>query len=311
MRGRFGLVAMLATCVACGGSHPSPDTVPSEDAGADAAPEAATAIFEYISQPQQPDDLVLWLRADTGVTLAADGTVAGWSDLSGLGNRNAGPLAGTPGLLFVPNEYNGQPAVRGDGTARNMFVNAGHGYPMGHASTVFMVMTGSTAGTVGLTIDVWSTGGRQYTIVETDAGVAWSSETTATALGDASVAASAKDTFPFTKGAPPGGLHVYAEAQTDGVEGSGYFDGCKVASFVPAAPSLYIESLMGGPGNGIDGVDPMGVPVSWGTFESNGDLVEVLQYDVELTEPEIAGVNTYLARRYALPEGAACSPSYQ
>jgi hypothetical protein len=311
MKRRFGLVAMLGACVACGGSHSSPDSVTSDDAGADAAREAAP-IFEVINQPQQIDDLVLWLRADTGVTLAADGTVAGWSDLSGFGDRNAAPLQGTPGLLFVPDAYNGQPALRADGTMRNLFINAGHGYPMGHASTVFFVMTGSTApGTNGETFDMWTSNGTQYCILETDAGVEWWSATTAAALGEADAAAPTHDTFPFTQQAPSSGLHVFAEAQTDSVEGSGYLDGCKVSSFVPVAPSLYIEDLMGGPGYGIDGTDPLGIPISWGSFNSNGDLVEVLQYDVELTEAQIAGVNTYLARRYALPEATNCSPQYQ
>src|SRR5271155_2780865 len=102
--------------------------------------------------------------------------------------------------------------------------------------------------------DEESSQGRQYGIVQIpDGTVEWANASTASALaGDNSIALAGPgtgDLFPFTCGRPSRGLHIFAETQRDGVSARGYFDGREVAAFVPQAPSLYLMSLMGGPGD--------------------------------------------------------------
>jgi hypothetical protein len=293
-------LVLVAALSGCGGADPS----------AVAQPEATATQSSALSAPALPptDGLVLWLRSDTGVTLAADGSVSSWHDLTGLGNRDAAPLFGASGPLYVPDAYHGHPALRGDGTWRSLFVNAGHGYPMGSASTLFLVMSASSDdGTGGFTFDVESSQGRQYSIVQVaDGTIEWANATTASALaGDNSIAISGPgtgDLFPFTCGRPSRGLHIFAETQRDGISARGYYDAREVASFVPLAPSLYLMSLMGGPGNAFNSAinDPLGLVISTGSFNTNGDLVEVLQYDTEKSPMKVARVNAYLEERYGI-----------
>jgi hypothetical protein len=301
------LIFLLPGLFACGGSDPSGSGSVEPTATETSALEAPI----HLGVPWLPpgDGLVLWLRSDVGVTLASDGTVANWHDLTGLGGRDAAPIFGFPGPLYVPDAFHGHPALHGDGTARTLFVNAGHGYPMGHASTVFLVMSAATkdAGTAGFAFDTESSQGRQYSVVQVpDGSIEWANATTASAVSGAGSLAlpggGLGDLFKFTEGLPSAGLHVFAETQTDGVSAHGYFDFCEVASFVPTGPSLYLMSLMSGPGNGFmtGNNDPGGFIISAGSFDTDGDLVEVLQYDRERSAIQIAEVEAYLAVRYGI-----------
>ena len=61
-----------------------------------------------------PATIALWLRADTGVTTNADGTVSQWNDLSANGNNLTTLSAIAPQLAIDP--VNGRPVVRFAGT---------------------------------------------------------------------------------------------------------------------------------------------------------------------------------------------------
>jgi len=321
------IAVLLFALVACGGSG-AITSGPSDRGGisstvASNSPDGAPQNFA-IGEPALPieDGLVLWLRSDTGVTLAADGTVSSWDDLTGLGNRDATPIFKMPGPLYVPDAHAGFPALRSDGTPRSFFVNGGHGYPVRSASTVFLVMSlpsaqgtvpgGAPAGTEGLAFAIESSQGHQYSVIQTSqGGVEWANASTTALLDGGSPLATdagTEDLFYFTTSLPSSGLHIFAETQLDGVSGSGYYDGCEVATFVPIGPSLYLMSLMGGPGDAFlaGNNDPLGVIISAGLFETTGDLMEVVQYDAQMSAEQIATVSNYLARRYGI---SACTPS--
>ncbi len=257
-------------------------------------------------------DMILWLRADRGVTLATDGSVAIWADQTGLGGRDAAPLfPGMPGPLYVPNAYGNLPAMRGDGT-RSLMVNGGHGYPVGNQSTLFLVASPSTTNTEGVTYYNESTQGWQYAIDQDSAGVHWLNFINVNVPGGSTFTftpASAIDTFLFTPPPAPG-LHVYAMSQQDGVQGTGYYDGAQVATIVPKAASRYVMSVLGGPGDAFNandgGYDPEGVIISSGAFDTNGDLQEVIQYGRELSPTEVGQVNAYLQGRWS---GSSAQPS--
>ncbi len=65
--------------------------------------------------------LVMWVRADQGVTLNST-TVATWADFSGQGSNFT--AAGSTQPLFVVSAQNGEPALRFDGTDDTMVTGA-------------------------------------------------------------------------------------------------------------------------------------------------------------------------------------------
>jgi hypothetical protein len=210
------------------------------------------------------------------------------------------------GPSYVPHAYGSLPALRGDGT-ESLLVNSGHGYPVGKQSSLFLVASPSSSSpsSGGLTYYNESTQGWQYAIRQDTGGVHWLNAPTAgIELADSGAVlglSGSEDTFLFTP-PPSSGLHVYAETQRDGLAAQGYFDGPLVASLAaPQGPSLYLMSLFGGPGNAFDehlpdggGFDPEGVVISAGTFDTSGDIVEVIQYDRALGAAEVALVEAYL-----------------
>jgi hypothetical protein len=254
--------------------------------------------------------MLRWLRADKGVTLAPDGSVAVWADQTGLGGRDATPFPGIKGPDYVARAYGPLPALHGDGT-RSLLVNEGHGYPIGKQSSVFVVASGSTAGTSGVTFYNESTQGWQYAIQQTASGVHWinasSEDLDGGHVGSFTGAGTVpEDTFLFTRSPSPG-LHMYAETQEDAVQATGYYDWAPVAWIPrPVGPSLYLMTLFGGPGDafneaadaGPGGFDPQGVVVSAGGFGTNGDILEIIQYGRELFPLEVAAVNAYLSSRW-------------
>jgi hypothetical protein len=309
------LALVVPVLVGCGGRVDSTD----EGAAAstvDSVSERSAGTTAPVTDPWWGDrpgawappfqsEMILWLRADKGVTLASDGSVAVWADQTGLGGRDAAPLfPGMLGPLYVADAYGDRPALRGDGT-RSLIVHHGHGYPVGEESSFFMVASAAPAGSSGTTFDDESTQGWQYAIEQTSAGVRWfnaSSSALDGGLTDSFTGNGQADTFLFTA-APTPGLHVYAEAQRDGLHAAGYYDGRAIASLLhPVGPSLYVTSLFGGPGDAFDandgGFDPQGVIVSSGSFDTNADIQEVIQYGRELSPAEVALVVAYLRARW-------------
>jgi hypothetical protein len=300
--------ALPLTLFACGSGSPT------EDSAAASTSSTADALQAASNGPPARDHLALWLRSDLGVTLqssdAGPSTVSVWADQSGRGNRDATTLYAQPGPLYIPDAYGTIPALRSDGAPRALFVNAGHGYALGRASSLFVVMTpsgqaGSTVpmgGSDPLSFDLESTQGRQYSIVETPRGIEWANAVLPTTPSLAAMPdAGAGDTFFFTR-SRTAGLHSFGVVQRDGVLGVGLYDGALVAVYRPKAPSVYLMSLMGGPGNAFitGNNDPMGQVLSTGLFNKDGDMLEVLQYDEALEVHAIEAVERYLKARYGL-----------
>jgi hypothetical protein len=63
---------------------------------------------------QPTDGLVLWLKADEGITASTEGKLSNWADVSGVGNNaSQGTAAAQP--LLLQNQLNGKPVIRFDG----------------------------------------------------------------------------------------------------------------------------------------------------------------------------------------------------
>lgn len=69
-----------------------------------------SSIVQYVFVPPSPASLQLWLKADTGITLAS-GKVQQWDDQSGNG-RNAVAPSATKRVQFLPAFLNGQPCLK-------------------------------------------------------------------------------------------------------------------------------------------------------------------------------------------------------
>ena len=92
----------------------------------------------------------LWLHADAGISLDANGGVTSWADQSG-GNMAASQTNSAVRPLLVPNVVNGQPVVRFDGTGRylNLADNLMAGATAGEVFVVVCAadpLTGTTRG---------------------------------------------------------------------------------------------------------------------------------------------------------------------
>ncbi len=113
----------------------------------------ATCCIGTILGAQTPphDGLVLWLRADVGVTANA-GAVTAWADQSGL-NNHAGPLSGdygptgTEAPTLVPGAINGKAVIRFDGVDDVLEIpNSPSLQPLEGSWTVFFVAKRLSAG---------------------------------------------------------------------------------------------------------------------------------------------------------------------
>jgi len=89
--------------------------------------------------PLQFSGCALWLRSDLGITLGTG--VQNWADQSGNGN-NAAQATGANQPPLVPNQMNGLPAIRGDGTNYWMATSP---FTLGAQATLITVVQPSAA----------------------------------------------------------------------------------------------------------------------------------------------------------------------
>jgi len=237
-----------------------------------------------------PANLALWVRADTGVTTNADGTVIQWNDLSGNGNN----LSGSSGIYSSPSlaaDASGNPVVRFAGTNNAGFYMALVANPtaslgiLGDISIVAVVNFATLAGgTNGEIISKTGLGGSYptkanyaapYDYYENGNPVALLYRGTGTNYG----------VFGATKSPSVGAPHILAVSQLANTV-THYLDGRPAGSGVLNATTAAAGGYLN-VGARSDGVNRL-----------SGDLSELILAGSALSSWDIAALDAYLAARH-------------
>lgn len=227
--------------------------------------------------PNALSGLVLWLRADMGVTLSS-GNVSSWADQSGLGDsgRNAVQATGANQPPFVSSDpsYNGQPTI--GNFASGQYLQTGN-WSASYATPFTLIVAGNvlnntgnrylTASAMTNRLDMFNQGGWASVIGGPDAS--------SVILADTSHDLVAKSIFC--------------------VEWNG------------ASTKLFVNSKTASL-TGDAGTPPLGAyPQIFGNYrggaagyETGGKIAEVIAYSRALASTERDSVLEYLARRYAV-----------
>jgi len=207
--------------------------------------------------------LVLWLKADAGVTQSS-GNVSAWADQTGNYPVSQSTSANQP--TYVSNDVNGEPAMRFNGSQglsnpANLHLNA-------DMTVIAVSMTTSP-------------GSQQYS-------VALGNETSYQnrGVGYYQGCDLFDTTAEFTKvGSAPAANTFVAEAAT-------LNSGLSGVTFYRNGASLGTGSL-----SGVQNLSAgIAIGSSW-----QGDIAEILVYDHKLTSTELQQVSVYLANKYGLP----------
>ena len=221
--------------------------------------------------------LVLWLKADAGVTTNGDGTVSAWADQSGNGN-NALQAASAAAPSLVIDAKTGRPAVQFNGT----------GTYLAAASAPSLVVQG----------DISTFSAFDVTDVTT-AHTIWSKSSTAQA-------------FPWVYAVAPGGGMAFTRGNSDGrnpvTSSASVQPGTPVVAGVSLTGSLashYLDAVPAGSGVFGYGALDMGTPLVIGALDDftspfAGNLSEVLIYNRSLTGDDLTLANNYLAARSSI-----------
>jgi len=223
--------------------------------------------------------LVLWLKADQGVTTNADGAVAEWADQSGLGN-NAVQTNSVAGPILVVDGATGRPALEFNGT-NSQYLSV--------ASVPSVVIQGDISTFCAFNIADVAT-----------AHTLWSKTTNGLA-------------FPWLYSVAAGGDLVFTRGNDNGqapVTSTGPVKpGTPAATGAIVSGSLAPLYLDGEPnGSGVMGYGALdvGTPLVIGALDDltdqyAGRLSEVLIYNRALSGNDLLQVNTYLAARSSIP----------
>jgi hypothetical protein len=219
--------------------------------------------------------LVLWLKADKGVTTNSDGTVAVWADQSGLGN-NAVQTNSADAPLLMLNGVGGQPVLEFNGT-NSQYLDV--------ASVPSVVIEGDISSFCAFNVADVAT---PHTL--------WSKTQNGAA-------------FPWEYGVLAGGDMVMERGNVNGVapvDSSGPVQpGSQVVAGFTVAGSLASHFLDGEPnGGGVLGYGALdqGTALRIGALDDltnqfSGTISEVLIYNQALSGADLLQVNTYLASR--------------
>ena len=245
------------------------------------------------AQLTMTNGLVLWLQANRGVTTNASGQVTAWLDQSTSANNAAEPVGGTDSELplLVPNDVNGNPAVRFDGVNNVLeILNSPSLQPQTGDWTVFFVAKRLTA-SQGDWPEV--IGSRQWrTGLDTGWAVSFNSSgvlgshladgSTGHDLGVASSSAFSQTSFQMwqvEENRAGGATTFYLNGDSDVVRTPAMPTGG-----VAQADSVYIGREMDGANN----------------RRANMDLAEVLVFNRVLAKSERESVSVYLSTKYGL-----------
>ncbi|MGA2659072.1 MAG: LamG-like jellyroll fold domain-containing protein [Verrucomicrobiota bacterium] len=273
----------------------SPGTVTLQAQAVDiwgAAGTSAPVVLTVTGQgPATPpaSGLVLWLRADKGVTTNSDGTVAEWADQSGLGN-NAFQTNSAAAPMLVINAATSRPALEFNGTS-SQYLDV--------ASAPSVVIQGDISSFCAFNVADVAT-----------AHTLWGKTTNDFA-------------FPWDYGTVVGGNLFIGRGNNNGVAPV-YSSGAvepgspAVAGFTVAGSlaSLYIDGEPAGSGVFGYGALDVGTPLRIGSLDDltnqfAGTISEVLIYNRALSGNDLVQVNTYLAGRSSIAVVEPAPPSSQ
>lgn len=234
--------------------------------GAQSESSVMTGASSAVVIPRDISGMVLWYRADLGVTLNGS-DVSAWADQSASGyNAAQGTSAQQP--AFVASGQNSMPTLRGHTNASRIDV-AGMVAPT--AMTLFLVLSRTTlSNKYPLCSDAQSNG-----IIE---------NFTANTLEWFNGNGTDRITFAETRTA---GYHIATATQTNGGALTIYYDGAQAATKATAAANLRaVGFLFGAAGSVTNGTD--------------GDIPELIVFNSVLSAADRAYVHNYLASRYAI-----------
>jgi hypothetical protein len=214
-----------------------------------------------------PDDIAgleLWLKADT-LVLSDNDPVATWTDSSGNGNDVTQGTAGTR-PLYKTAIQNGLPVVRFDGTDDYMI------------HTTLNVSQPGTVFIVGKTLA--GEGNTRFMDGETTGTDRWIFGTSSTNADYQIYAGTSVDT-----GTPDTAFH-YFTVVFNGASSAGWVDAVSLFASNLGAQNLASGITVGAGQNGDENL--------------TGDIGELLLYDSELSAPDRASVEAYLAAKWGL-----------
>jgi hypothetical protein len=238
------------------------------------------AVPSPLAQTPPPAGLKLWLKADAGVTVSADGSVTAWEDQSSNANH-AGQLDEALAPKLVPNALNGKPVLRFDGADDFLDVPPSPSLEIvGDISSFFVVkfddfqtfraVWGKTVNNLPASMDY-------YIVPGSGIPRAYRGDGTSSSLGfvDASRAFRAA-------------TYLVAGFDMAGTQFTHYLGGQPL-----------------GTGNITAGLADSGLALKIGTRDDlftklKGDLAELLIYDVALSETDRNAVFDYLKNKYGI-----------
>jgi prepilin-type N-terminal cleavage/methylation domain-containing protein len=216
------------------------------------------------------DNLKLWFAAGTGVTLSS-GYVSTWADQSGNGN-DAVQLSALAQPLYVPNAINGLPAVRFDGNSDYLSINA----ETWLANSVFYVYKKRTSGViwVGLTNTGGGPGSSGYDVNgDWSDGNFYRSANVDNVTSDYMIANNTSYTMlSFSANGTQGQTLFYKNSSLQSTYGG-----------LGATSQTYFNSI-----------GHRAAQDNW----CDGDIIEIIAYDRNLSDEEMQIVHNYLNNKY-------------
>ncbi len=239
------------------------------------------------------DQLVVHLRADTGVSTDTTGGVTDWLDLAPDGDDNSAlQLRNGERPFVVPDAINGQPALRFDGV--NDVLSIGPSEAMTTDTVTWYVVFAPASIPAATRPGVDDAAGILTTGFATGAGPA-SNRTWGSHLSRASEVVSYARSM---DGTSVGGVTPIVANETYVLSATWRTDDSVVQSVngVPEVPALPASAL---PATHV-GTDIGAFPLTGSLFTRffDGDIAEILVYAADLSDRERTEIEAYLADRY-------------
>ena len=253
------------------------------------ADSPVTGSIYTIATPPPSSGLVLWLRADTGVTMSG-GAVSAWADRSGNG-YNAAQSTSTLQPTFVSHGLGSMPALSftGNDSLENMTANL---LPSGNARTVFVVGEANAAGNGGtlLTFRLNSTDAAFSCMNYNSFFYIYGDDATTDAyIPNALTTVQSPFMVDFTTAGAGDAIQCYLNGVNESV--SYLYGSCFMSDTGPTGMVV---------GNRYS---TSGMP--W-----YGDIAEILVYDTNLSDSVRMQVETYLRARYNTLPAACAAPTF-
>ena len=224
--------------------------------------------------------MLLWLKADAGITADGSGNVSSWADQSGNYNLTQGTTGNDPTL--ITSDLNGKPALRFNGS---QWLHDPNSIGAGANGDITMIMVASTS----------SQGSQQYGLWLGATGTGYNR-----GLGYYNWS-QIFDTYNIWIGGSgvPAANDFVVEASTLSADRS--------------TMTLYQNGTQTGSNGSVSGIQNIQAGVSVGTlygagYNWQGDIAEVLVYDHQLSSDDLQTVGIYLADKYGLYNADATWP---